>query len=163
MAAGGRRWCFTLNNYSEEEYEMFNNLDVNSIVIGKEVGDNNTPHLQGFIKFKVVKRLAGLKKICSRAHWEKAKGSDKQNLIYCTKGGDSIKKGVFSTGEKGGGCATMKLALECCDKPWDSLTLGEKCVYLKHEKAIHRYKQLNQQSEYKAKMYSFYEKATLRD
>ena len=151
MAAQGRRWCFTLNNYSEEECELSEKLDCNSIIVGKEVGECGTKHLQGFIKFKLPKRLAALKKLSDRAHWEKAKGSDLQNLEYCSKQEVTIRNGVFNSGSRGGGCASMKKALEICDKPWNELNMDEKCAYLKHEKSILRFKQLNEQSEYKSK------------
>ena len=37
---------------------------------GKEVGENGTPHLQGYMECGSKKIMKGLKKISSRAHWE---------------------------------------------------------------------------------------------
>lgn len=162
MAEQGRRWCFTVNNYSDGDIEVFNSLKVRSIIVGKEVGDSGTPHLQGFIKFTAQKRLAAVKKISPTAHWEIAKGTDVQNLDYCSKEEVIIKKGQFSSGSKGGGCSSMAAALDIADKEWRDLTKEEKCVYLKHEKAINRYKQLNSQEEMKKKNYEIYSKAVLK-
>lgn len=85
------RWCFTLNNYSENEYNDLLNFSTNSAkvwIIGKEIGENKTPHLQGYINLKTRTRLTALKKINNRTHWEITKGSEEQNLKYCSKDGD---------------------------------------------------------------------------
>lgn len=81
------RWCFTLNNYS--------NVDISSIVlcfsknckfaiIGDEVGESGTPHLQGYCEF-VTKCRPKSKLFIDSIHWEKAKGNREQNVDYCSK------------------------------------------------------------------------------
>lgn len=85
-----KRWCFTLNNYTEEEELMLRSLVDQSkltyIVFGKEVGDSGTPHLQGYCE---TNSRCGLRKmknlIGARAHLEKANGSFESNKTYCTK------------------------------------------------------------------------------
>lgn len=87
------RWCFTLNNYTENEYNDILKYSSNSskiYIIGKEIGENNTPHLQGYINLKTKSRLTALKKLNKRIHWEKVKGSEEQNLAYCSKDGNFI-------------------------------------------------------------------------
>lgn len=84
-------WCFTLNNYSEKEYQdLISIFSSNSskFIIGREIGESGTKHLQGFIKLKSKQRLTYLKKVNERAHWEKCKGSEQQNIDYCSKDGD---------------------------------------------------------------------------
>ena len=54
-------------------------------IIGKEIGEQGTPHLQGYVEFKDKLRITALKKINNRAHWEKCKGSKDSNLKYCGK------------------------------------------------------------------------------
>lgn len=88
-----KRWCFTLNNYTEEELENISKMvtaeTAEFAVIGKEKGENGTPHLQGFINLKQKKRLSQMKTmIAARAHFEQAKGTDLQNDEYCTKDHD---------------------------------------------------------------------------
>lgn len=90
-----RAWCFTLNNYSEEEYKAFQEADCKYIIIGKEEGKEETPHLQGYVQFKNGKRLSECKNINERAHWEQAKGNPQQNYDYCSKDGDFWEKGVL--------------------------------------------------------------------
>lgn len=87
-----KKWCLTLNNYSDDEYNSISKLCFeNEGIIGKEIGESGTEHLQGFIKFKKPVRLTALKKINSRIHWEKTKGTDKQNFLYCSKDNNYIQ------------------------------------------------------------------------
>ena len=44
-----RAYCFTLNNYTEEEYQSIISTKYDYIVVGQEIGETGTPHLQGFI------------------------------------------------------------------------------------------------------------------
>lgn len=79
--------CFTLNNYTQAEYDQileYRNL-CKFIVVGKETGENGTPHLQGYFNLIKRTRFSALKKLMPRAHFEKAMGTDTQNLTYCTK------------------------------------------------------------------------------
>lgn len=75
-----------MNNYSDEEYEeLLAQLPYSYLIIGKEVGKENTPHLQGYVRFDSAKTLGSLKPICTRVHWETCKGSHEQNIAYCKK------------------------------------------------------------------------------
>lgn len=103
------RWCFTFNNYSEQEYNQL----VPKIAIyckkyiisheGEKVcmrmthpaGDSSTdttPHLQGYVEFKKRRRPMNL--FINKIHWEKAKGNAQENYLYCGKDGHiKIKHG----------------------------------------------------------------------
>lgn len=106
-----KRWCFTMNNYTDEEYSTIVRLckEFCSLAIcAKEVGKGGTPHLQGYLEFLVKRRprsvfqmaLQGAqtcaeywkgscyeeaKKLPMAIHWEKAKGTREDNLGYCSK------------------------------------------------------------------------------
>lgn len=88
MSVNSKRWCYTLNNYTEEEVQALKLLPCMYQVFGYEVGEEGTPHLQGFITFKKPKRLSGMKKINARAHWEEARGESWEAADYCKKDGD---------------------------------------------------------------------------
>lgn len=98
-----RSWCWTLNNYTEEEYEKFTHLHTPKLekwIIGLEVGPKcGTPHLQAYYQFKDAVSWKTMKKLMPRANFRKANGTSKQNYIYCSKGGrfvcggfDKVKK-----------------------------------------------------------------------
>lgn len=79
-----KHWCFTVNNYNEEtiipdrsEYEY--------MVIGKEVGESGTPHLQGYVVMKKQCLLSTMKKLIPGAHLEVARGTPKAASDYCKK------------------------------------------------------------------------------
>ncbi|UUG66209.1 replication associated protein [Calfel virus LSF45_cir359] len=100
---GGRgapayRWCFTVNNWTEEEHGQILSTcesSVKYLIIGKEVGERGTPHLQGFVNFKKKLRRTTLKTLpgFTRAHVEPARGSDLQNQEYCRKMGQYLEIG----------------------------------------------------------------------
>ena len=68
-AEQARHWCFTFNNYSTEDLlnikERLKKAEggqIVSAVVGEEVGENGTPHLQAYIHFKKVMRQSGIHK-----------------------------------------------------------------------------------------------------
>lgn len=88
------RWCLTLNNYTESELHIISSIvpEVCKFgIIGTEVGESGTPHLQGYLEFKSKKRPKSVIGI-PRIHWEKAKGDRKSNIDYCSKEGNIILK-----------------------------------------------------------------------
>lgn len=103
----GRNWCFTLNNYTEGEHAQICGLQsddgVRYLIMGKEVGESGTAHLQGYIEFQKAKEFGNVKKhLVERVHLEPAKGSSKQNAAYCSKDGDFVEFGT----PVGQGCRT---------------------------------------------------------
>ncbi|KAL0152206.1 hypothetical protein M9458_051929 [Cirrhinus mrigala] len=118
-----KRWCFTINNPTADERRHIEQVvtadTADFCVIGDEVGDSGTPHLQGFINMKVKRRLQTMKNwLNARAHFEPAKGSDLQNDEYCSKGGNvylrigqPTKVFVF-VGRPG--CGKSKMAADLC-------------------------------------------------
>jgi len=90
----------TLNNYTDREEALLKELQCKFIIFEHEAGENNTPHLQGYIEFDNAKALAGMKLINKRAHWEPAIGNAIANVQYCTKTGDSVfQKGQYGPGQ----------------------------------------------------------------
>lgn len=85
-----KSYCFTLNNYSD--LELNNIIEIlkkegAQYIIGKEIGAQNTPHLQGYFKLKVKKPFDRIMRLLNnkRIHLEKCKGTTSQNELYCTK------------------------------------------------------------------------------
>lgn len=93
-----RNYCFTLNNYTEEDeltltqYE--GNKQIKYLIVGKEIGEQGTPHLQGFIIFQNAKTFNQVKAFLGdRYHIERTIGSAQQNIAYCSKDNEYIEFG----------------------------------------------------------------------
>lgn len=91
-----RNWCFTLNNYTEDDFSGLSPLHSSAtyLVAGKEVGDSGTPHLQGFITFRNARKLSGVTQafFAGRGHWEIAL-APRAAAEYCKKEGDYLELG----------------------------------------------------------------------
>lgn len=123
-----RNLCFTLNNYTDEEYKALIVLECKYIVIGKEVGENGTPHLQGYVEFKGSKRFGTLKRINEKIHWEKRMGTAQQAADYCKKDGDFEERGEIS--EQGKRVDLIGLKNEIMEgKKVDEITLEHPAMY----------------------------------
>jgi len=86
--AKSKNWCFTLNNYTEEDIKDIALWECKGVAYGKEVGENGTPHLQGFVCFKNQVRFQTVKDLHAKAHWEIMHGRLDQNKAYCSKQGE---------------------------------------------------------------------------
>lgn len=94
-------WVFTLNNYTPEQEDILASLDCGYLIYGREVGEQGTPHLQGYLQLNSRKRLSAMKKILATAHWEPAKGDYASNKAYCSKDGDIVERGTPRAGKQG--------------------------------------------------------------
>lgn len=99
QGSSAKRWCFTLNNYTEVEYEsIFTALEESSeySIVGREIGDSGTPHLQGYT---ILSRRCNLSHVSNllggRVHLEVARGNPRQNRLYCSKSGSFRETGTL--------------------------------------------------------------------
>jgi hypothetical protein len=110
-----KNFCFTLNNYSEEDVLRLNELagSVQYLIYGKEVGsDTGTPHLQGFVQFKSRFRFNQAKdKISGRCHLERARDAQKAR-DYCCKDGDFTEFGTLLVAGSRNDLEEFKLAVQ---------------------------------------------------
>ncbi len=92
--APSKRWCFVLNNYTQEEIDYlvpkFREY-CKKYIVAKEVGEQGTPHLQGFFEFHTKRRPIGVFNNI-RLHFDKARTCDLDQVIYCSKEGSVIEK-----------------------------------------------------------------------
>lgn len=106
-------WVFTLNNYTPEEEQAVAGLvddeenKVYYLIYGREVGEQGTPHLQGYVELADRARLSVMRHLVPRAHWERRRGSAEQAIEYCRKEGDFVE-----VGEPGGHVAGERNDLE---------------------------------------------------
>ena len=113
--ARSRNYVFTLNNYTEEDEHQclaipWEVKDCRYICVGREVGEQGTPHLQGYICFHTLKSLKQLSEFFPRARIETKYGTHQQAAVYCKKDGDFFEWGTLPMDDdvKGGlGAAAM--------------------------------------------------------
>lgn len=79
-------WCFTFNNYDKDApsalEKVFKNICI-KYVFQEEVGEEGTPHLQGYIHLKKKMRWSEFK-LTDKIHWEICKKIN-ESISYCQK------------------------------------------------------------------------------
>lgn len=106
-----RNCKFTTNNYTPELYDQIKNFLENNttyFIIGKEIGESGTPHLQGYAEFKSSRNFTALQKKIPNSwlaprnmtqkegKWIEIKQSSERASEYCKKDGDFIEGGQLS-------------------------------------------------------------------
>lgn len=88
-------YCFTINNYTNDDCAQVILLSdiARYTLVGFEVGEQGTPHIQGYAYFTNALSRSSLSKKIDRASIRKAKGTPEQNYDYCTKDGDYWESG----------------------------------------------------------------------
>lgn len=88
-----RRWQWTLNNYNDSERNFLQSLGqqlatpLKFLCYGEEIGEQGTPHLQGYCEVTTMKSMVQMKTFLgsNRFHLAKAKGTQQHNILYCSK------------------------------------------------------------------------------
>nr|WAE43157.1 MAG: replication associated protein [Cressdnaviricota sp.] len=92
-----KNWCFTLNNYTEEDIESLRNCGAKKYVFQEEVGEEcGTPHLQGHMEFETKIRWSSLK-LTKKISWRVCRdvaGSRKYCQKKETRAGRVFRKGI---------------------------------------------------------------------
>jgi len=99
MPTPKKAYCFTLNNYTQDEYDhihRFLGSEASYGIVGKETGASGTPHLQGYVLFKKSYQFRSIKdRLNPRCHIEVANGDAFSNRTYCSKDGNYVEYGVI--------------------------------------------------------------------
>jgi len=98
--SASKYWCFTFNNYELDDLSNCLKVFKQSCpagIVGKEVGENGTPHLQGYIECKKPVRPLEFFNLSNSIHWEKKakKSTRDDNFIYCSKDKDFVHWGYI--------------------------------------------------------------------
>lgn len=146
-----RNYCFTLNNYTIQEFESLKEYPHKYIVIGEEIGEQKTPHLQGYIEFANKKRLCTLKKINIRIHWEARKGTAQEAAIYCKKDGKYYEHGTISN--QGHRSDLINIATEVKNGlKLDKLILDNPTIYHQYGRTLHKIEDIALRSKHRTEM-----------
>lgn len=101
-------WCFTVNNFMEQEHEnICDYTECTYLIVAKEMSESGTAHLQGYVEFD--KRICGSKLLkmhgWERSHIEVRKGNSNQASEYCkkdsTRESDIFERGTLSVSKQG--------------------------------------------------------------
>lgn len=94
-----RNICFTINNYTTLDVINCKALFREKgkyMIIGYEVGESGTPHIQGYTEFKGQQTFEKIKHYLSRAHIESRRGTPQEASDYCKKEGNFEEMGEIS-------------------------------------------------------------------
>lgn len=103
-AAKSRKWCFTMFwDGKEPGVDYFNDWECEYMYVGREIcPDSKREHYQGYIRFPNPRALMGVRKLFTHTiklpsgnqgypgHWESCKGTEAQNVKYCSKDSDLV-------------------------------------------------------------------------
>lgn len=139
-----RRFCFTLNNYTNAEYQHiveFISAKCKYGIVGKEVGDTTgTMHLQGFCNLNKPMRFSAIKKhLNNRIHLEKANGSDEQNQKYCSKAGDFFEAGDPVRQGQRNDLKELVSAIKSGTNTTKMVAESFPCLYIRYHRGISEY------------------------
>lgn len=97
MSKRVRNFCFTINNYENDDLNGIKEaIKVSSyIIIGYE-GKDKTPHIQGYCELEKQTAFSKIKAMLPRAHIEQRKGTAQQAADYCKKEGNFKEHGNIS-------------------------------------------------------------------
>lgn len=87
MANQRKLWSYTINNYGEDDTMDPSLCDY--LIEAHEMGEDGTPHIQGFCILTEGRRFNKMKELLPRAHLEPTKSTAWQNFLYCSKGDQS--------------------------------------------------------------------------
>lgn len=87
-----KHWCFTLNNYSNDDQLSTLPDELSYLLYGREIAASGTPHLQGVCSFRTRTQAPSRILFNGRAHWEVCR-SVPASIKYCKKDGDWVELG----------------------------------------------------------------------
>lgn len=103
--ARSQYWVFTRNNYTELDIPLLSGLYTSElatyVVVGREVGESGTRHLQGYIELSKRYRFAQIKALLPGYHIEKRRGTAAEASDYCKKDDDFYEMGAISRPKQG--------------------------------------------------------------
>lgn len=166
-----RAYCFTLNNYTEEQYAAFKQK-VPSLakycIVGEEKGEEKeTPHLQGYVQLHKQTKFNTIKawwtnEIHGEPHIERAKASPIKNKVYCGKEGNYWEHGeIPAQGKRNDVAAFMKAVEE--GKPDTHLIRNYPGEFARYYKAAERARKAFKEEKVKVAMKMVYAKKELKE
>ena len=137
-------WCFTLNNYDENQNTEMERILIDESVVryaiyGKEVGRSGTPHLQGYLCLVKKQRFDSVKKLFGIDQEGRNKGTHDQARDYCKKDGNFKEFGI----DEGGASRRSDLTTAASElregKSIKDIALDHPVTYIRNYRGLHQY------------------------
>lgn len=138
-----RRFCFTVNNPTEETTPVYSETTIRFLIYGREVAPTTgTPHLQGYVEFIHPQRINSVKSLpgFQGAHLVVANGTAAQNIEYVSKSDSQPTR--FGTPGPGSGTrtdlllATKSLVDDPSSKGLRDLAASHPDMYVKYHRGF---------------------------
>ena len=130
-----RAWVFTLNNPTmpkEQTLALF--PQAVSVIVGDEVGENGTPHQQGYVRFRNAVAFNTVRALLPAAHLEPARGDPASNYQYCSKENQFVSRGPFN--RRGGTSAAENLDVVAALIANEYAAVRFEAIYIRHKHKI---------------------------
>lgn len=144
-----RAWCLTINNYNDSIYATAINYKADYLIVGKEVGENGTPHLQIYFYKETKITFNGLKKTFPTAHIEKAKGTAQENQTYCSKEGNFYETGTLPTQGKRNDLKKIVESIVSKEIKLDQLILEDPIAYHQYGRTLEKIESLQKRKQFR--------------
>lgn len=93
-------YCLTINNWNQEDLDTFPRYleegKITYFIVGQEVGESGTRHLQAYFELPRRLRLGRVKLLWPTGHFEARRGSAEQARDYCKKDNNFLEGGTLS-------------------------------------------------------------------
>ena len=118
-----RSFSFTINNYKSVPTGLHPKMKY--LCYGKEVGENGTPHLQGYVVFKNQHWKPHQYFLeHGHGHFEITRGTPQQNIDYCSKEGNFTEHGTRPMDPKEAGRRGGEMEIERWEEAWTAAKEG---------------------------------------
>lgn len=142
--------CFTLNNYSELDFDRLKLfIETNCVygILGREIGSNGTHHIQGYCNFgrtgrKTFGALKAETALGQKCHIEKAIAGDQENQKYCSKEGLFWEFGSVQSPGQRNDLAAVATAIKD-GKSLEEVADQFPSQFIKYHRGIEAYKSLH--------------------
>ena len=150
-SASSRAWCLTINNYNDSIYQAVTSYKTDYLIVGKEIGESGTPHLQIYFYKNTKITFNGLKKTFPTAHIEQAKGTPQQNQTYCSKEGNFFELGTLP--QQGNRTDLKKLVESILSKETkiDQLIVEDPIAYHQYGRTLEKIEALQKRKQFRTK------------
>lgn len=140
-----RRFCFTINNPTDEDLQAVDTVECRYLVAGDEVGESGTPHIQGYVEFEAAYSLATAGKLLGgRASCRAARGTAMENKVYCSKESVYVERGAPGRPGARNDIAAVKEIIKSGGNMRDVIDAVNSYQAMKAGEMIFKYKQNNE-------------------